>query len=101
MTPPASDTRNLSSRLIRTPRKIVRGHPEISINTPDMADQVDALIDQLGSLRPKLSSGEDFQNTRAEALQLTRKITAGLEPPETAALDLAYSVRTCILDFLS
>lgn len=101
MTPPASDTRNLSSRLIRTPRKIVRGHPETSINTPDIADQVVALIDQLGSLRPKLSSGEDFQNTRAEALRLTRKITAGLEPPETAALDLAYAVRTCILDFLS
>lgn len=61
-----------------------------------MTDQIVALIDQLGSLTLKLSSGEDFQNTRAEALRLTRKITTGLEPPETAAVQLAYYVRNPI-----
>jgi len=66
-----------------------------------MADQIVALIDQLNSLSPKLSSGEYFQNARAEALRLTRKITAGLEPPETAASDLAYSMCTRILYCLS
>lgn len=58
-----------------------------------MTDQIVALVEQLASLTPKLSSGEDFENTRAEALRLTKKITAGLEPPETTAVQLAYFVR--------
>ncbi|KAK2615902.1 hypothetical protein N8I77_002625 [Diaporthe amygdali] len=56
-----------------------------------MADQTVALIDQLSSLRPKLASGEAYHDSRTEALRLTKRITAGLEQPETAALELAYT----------
>lgn len=62
-----------------------------------MADETVALIDQLSSLRHKLSSGDDPQNAKTEALRLSRLIAAGLEPPETAAIELAYSVRPFIL----
>lgn len=58
-----------------------------------MADQTVALIHRLSSLSLKLSTGDDLLNARSEALRLSRLITASLEPPETAAMDLAYSVR--------
>lgn len=61
-----------------------------------MEDQTASLIRQLSSLSFKLSSGSELQNARTEALRLSRLIAAGLEPPETVSLDLAYSVRPCI-----
>lgn len=61
-----------------------------------MANQTVDLIHQLSSLSSRLCPGDDQKNARTEALRLTKQITAGLEPPETAAMDLAYSVRSCI-----
>lgn len=66
-----------------------------------MAHQTIDLINQLSGLSSRLSSEGDPQDARMEALRLTRLIAAGLEPPETAAMELAYSVRLCILYALS
>lgn len=62
-----------------------------------MANQVVGLIHQLNSLSSRPSSQNDVSNAITEALRLAKLITAGLEPPETAAMDLAYSVRWFIL----
>lgn len=61
-----------------------------------MANQSFGLIHQLSSLSSRLCLREDQENARTEALRLTKLIAAGLEPPETAAMDLAYSVCSCM-----
>ncbi|KAI0387392.1 putative O-methyltransferase [Hypomontagnella monticulosa] len=50
--------------------------------------QIDTIIENLGKLGPKLSSGD--QGARQEALQLSRKLTTSLEDPTNIAVDLIY-----------
>lgn len=52
-----------------------------------------ALIEQLSNLSTKLSSGgDDAEDARNEALQLSRKLTTSLEKPANVAVDLAFAV---------
>lgn len=63
------------------------------------ADQTIALIDRLTSLRPALVSGDD-QSAKNEAIQLSRKITASLVHPASAAVELAFAVRLMLNNML-
>jgi hypothetical protein len=49
-----------------------------------------SIIDRLAKLSPRLSNGDD--QTRKEALELSRSLTAKLEQPENVAVELAFSV---------
>ena len=51
------------------------------------------LIRKLSGLSAKSpSTGEQAENDRNEALQLSRKLTNSLEKPANVAVDLAFSV---------
>jgi hypothetical protein len=49
-----------------------------------------SVIDRLAKLSPKLSNGDE--QTRKEALALSKSLTAKLEQPENVAVELAFSV---------
>ncbi|KAH9905815.1 putative O-methyltransferase [Xylariomycetidae sp. FL2044] len=54
------------------------------------SQQSTAIIEKLESLRTRLASGDDPQ-AKAEALNLSRQLTASLEQPENTAVNLAFA----------
>jgi hypothetical protein len=58
-----------------------------------MANEPTAIIEKLGVLSARLTSGDDTaEDARNEALQLSRQLTSCLEQPVTTAVDLAFAV---------
>lgn len=53
-----------------------------------------ALIEQLNNLSSRLASADTAASAATEALQLSKKLTASLAPPENVALELIYKVST-------